>query len=118
VNSYQIGVVVGTVFGISGVSGSTAGQSTILDWAAWTAGFTGFQLTASFKMTVCLNPGNYCASKSATDWFTTIPILGGQVTASNTFLVGYVPAGSYTISAQLLDSGQDVADGSGQVTIS
>jgi hypothetical protein len=117
VSSYEVGVLVGTIYGISGVSGSTTGPATVIDWTAIGLAFA-FGISGSFTMTVCLNgPSSHCTSKSQDQWFASVPILGSQVTATNSFQLAYVPSGSYSISVTLTDNGANPATGSGSMTV-
>lgn len=117
VQSYEISVVVGTVFGVSSVSGSTIGQSRILDFPALGGGFVPPVLVGSFKMTVCVG-GSHCSSASSSTWFPSVPVVNGQtVTATNTFTVGYVPSGLQPITVVLTQNGQTAATGSGSVCV-
>lgn len=110
VDSWTVSAFVVNDYGISSVSPQVTGQSTILD-AGVLGGIGGPALEATFTMTVCV--GSHCASKSAAEWFPTVPVLnGGHLTVSNSFNIGYVPTGTYTVTAQLTQSGNDVADGS------
>lgn len=110
VDSWTVSAVFVNDFGISAVNPSVTGQSTILDVGVL-GGLGAPALEATFQMTVCV--GSHCASKSAAEWFPTVPILnGGHLTVSNTFNIGYVPKGTYTVTAQLTQNGADVADGS------
>jgi hypothetical protein len=119
VSSYEIPLAVGDAFGITSVTGHTTGGSTLIDWTALGIGFPSIE--AQFKMTVCETPaggGPTCTSESASQWFPSIPILnGGQVTSTNSFVLGFVSPGSYGITVQLTDGGSVVATGSGSTCV-
>lgn len=116
VTAQEIPLLIGSYFSISSVQGSVKGPATLIDWGA--ASFALPALHATFTMTVCLNPGNHCTSKSASQWFTSIPVINGaSVSATNTFTLGYIPSGQYSISVTLTQSGSTVATGSGSVTV-
>ena len=119
VTAEEVSLVVADVFTISSVSGSTTGGSTVIDYAA--ASVLGISLpsvVSTFTMTVCLNPGNHCAQKSQSQWFPTVPFVNGQqLQATNSFVIGYVPSGHYSIAVTLSQSGQSVATGSASVCV-
>lgn len=119
VDSYEVGVLVGAVFGITSVNGATTGPATVLDWAglfAHTNSVT-FGVTLAWTMTVCLDgPTHLCDTKSTTQWFGSVPFLGSQVTASNSFAFAYVPNGAYNVSVTLTGNGQS-ATGSGSFCV-
>lgn len=116
VQSYEVSFIVANDYGISSVGSNVLGQSTVIDWNA-----LGLQLPSLYSiytMTVCLNPGNHCASKGSSSWFPTVPFVNGQqIFATNQFTVGYVPSGNYSISVNLVSSGSTLASGTGSVSV-
>lgn len=109
VNSYEVGVLVGAVFGISSVSGVSTGQATVIDWGGLVAHANSFTygVSLAWSMTVCLEgPTHVCGTKSTDQWFGSVPFIGSQVTATNSFAFAYLPAGNYTISVTLTGNGQ------------
>ncbi|MDE1821570.1 MAG: hypothetical protein KGI98_12085 [Euryarchaeota archaeon] len=118
VQNSDTAILVGNVYTITGVSGQTAGQSRIIDWQAIGLGFAPPAISATLTEKVTLSNGQ-SVSKSANALFPSVPVLNGQpLTASDTFTLGYVPTGTYTIQAELDQSGVgQVATGSGTVTV-
>lgn len=118
VSTYEVGVLVGTVFGVDGVSGGSVSPATVLDWQGFGLGFS-WGLSQSWTMRVCLTDSAHtiCTQKSASQWFGSVPVLGSQVTATNSFELAYVPSGHYTIDATLTGNGGQSASGSGSVTV-
>lgn len=116
VESYEVSAILVNVFGITSVQAHVAGQATLLDWGATGLGISGPALESQFVMTVCV--GSHCTSKTRTEWFPTVPFVNGaQITASDSFTVGYVPAGSYSVTVTLTQSGSNVASGSTSVVV-
>ena len=122
---YNVSVTVGTQeislllvndFSITGVSGQTTGQSTILDLGTLLS-LAPPALQATFTETVCV--AGHCASRDASSWFTTVPVInGGHLESTNTFAIGYVPATcDATISVTLSQSGSTVATGSATMNV-
>ena len=116
VTAQEVSLIFVNVFSISSVQAHVTGSSTLLDWG----GLLGIglpALSATFEMTVCLG-ANHCTSKSATQWFPTIPIINGaSVSATTQFALGYIPAGQYSISVTLTQNGGTVATGSGSICV-
>lgn len=117
VESTELSLILLTSYTITGTSGSTTGTSAILDWAAFGLAFGPPALAAVFTMTVCVE--GHCASKSQTQWFPSVPFINGAtLTATDTFLIGYVPAASQTpITVTLTQSGNVVAQGGGVMCV-
>lgn len=119
VGSYEVGVLVGAVFGITSVNGATTGPATILDWSGLFAHSNSvtFGVSLAWTMTVCLNgPTGVCDTKSTDQWFGSVPFIGSQVTASNSFSFAYLPDGNYSVSVTLTGNGQS-ATGSGSFCV-
>jgi hypothetical protein len=119
VQSYEISLILANDFGISSVQGNVQGQATVIDWGILGLGIGPPAISATFVMTVCVIDSSHCASKSASQWFPTVPIInGGKLTATDNFIIGYVPGQCQApITVQLTQNGADVADGSGTVDI-
>ena len=119
VESYEVGVLVGAVFGINSVNGATTGPATVIDWSglfAHTNSVT-WGVTLAWTMTVCVSgPTSVCDTKSTTQWFGSVPFIGSQVTASNSFAFAYLNDGTYSISVTLTGNGQS-ATGTGSMTV-
>lgn len=116
VGASEYSLVIANYFTVSVNSAQVTGQSPILDWSAWGLGVAPPALQATFVMTVCIE--GHCASKSRSEWFPTVPVINGNsVTASDTFVVGYVPSSStpVTVSVTLTQNGGTVASGSGSL---
>jgi len=121
VSSYEVGVLVGAVFGITSVSGGVSGAATVLDWGGLIAhqDSVTWGVSLSWTMNVCLigsSGAQHCDTKSTGQWFGSIPFLGSQLTATNNFAFAYIPADSYSIQVTLTGNGQS-ASGSGSVTV-
>ena len=115
VTSWTVSALIVNEYGISAVNPSVDGQSTILDFGVL-GGLSGPALQATYDMTVCV--GSHCTSKSASVWFPTVPILnGGQLSVTNTFTIGYVPSGTYPVTATLQVGGSTVASGSSSICV-
>ena len=114
VTTRAIALLLATDYAVTGVSGTTLGQSTLLDWGV--AGLAWGGLYTTFTMTVCVGSG-HCATKSASVWFQSVPVVNGEsVYATNDFKVGYVPGGEQPISVTFTGGGQ-TATGSGTMCV-
>lgn len=117
VTSSELSLLIVSDYNIVSVNGQTTGQSAILDWSAFGLGLTGPSLVSGFTMQVCVGQ-SHCASKSATVWFPTLPIISGQsIEATDVFTIGYVPGGNQPISVSLTDGGNQVASGTGSLCV-
>lgn len=116
VTSSEVPLVVATLFSINSVSGSTLGSATIVDWGGVGLGFAWGSLQSTFSMTVCVGNG-HCSTKTASQWFPSLPNGQSSVSATNDFIIGYVPGGQAPISVTLTDNGQTVATGSGSMCV-
>lgn len=100
-------------YGINGVSPSTTGNSAVLDWSALCFICTSF-ITSSLSLKVCV--GTHCNTISETK-FNSIADVEIGYTVTDSVTVGYVPAGTYSVTATLYSSGSVAATGSGSVTV-
>lgn len=112
--STEVPLVIATYFQINSVDAKVSGQATVLDVGALS--LAGPALQATFSMTVCV--GSQCTTASSSQWFPSVPIVNGaQVTATNTFTVGYVPGGQQHVTATLYQNGQSVASGDSSICV-
>ena len=95
---------------ISSVVTVTAGSATILDING--LGIVWFTATSSISLQVCA--GTHCKTVDETKLFPTVPT-NLNFGATSTVTLGYVPGGSYSVTAVLTVNGAN--QGSGQTTV-
>lgn len=115
VNYVEVPAFVATVYGVTGVSGSTTGSSPFINWGN-SLNVQVFQVSSTYSAKTCV--GNQCSTLYGNQWFSSIPVAnGGSITASDTFSIGGVPPGHQTITTSLSSNGQVVATGSGTMCV-
>lgn len=115
----EVSYIIQNYFSITSVQGQTNGAATLLDWGGWFAGLnTGPPaLEAQFSATVCVG-GTHCSTKTASQWFPTVPFINGaSLSSSDTFNLAQVPGGTQQITVTLSQSGSQVASGSGSMCV-
>lgn len=118
VTFYEVSLVVHTVYGVSSVSGSTAGPSPAVSLGnSLSVSIPG--VLASYVATVCVGAGtSHCAQQSSSQWFPSVPFVNGaKLEATDTFDVGNVPAGQQPITVNLAVDGSVQATGSGSMCV-
>ena len=113
VSMTEVQVVLVSYYQVNSVSPVVSGPSTIINWAA--LGFTFLQVSAQFKLTVSLSNGQ-SATASETKFLPSLPT-NTNLGVTDTLTIGYVPAGSYAVTATLTDNGQSVGSGSGSINV-
>lgn len=119
VTNLEVSLVVATYFQVTAVNPHVIGKATILDWQAWGLGFATPTLSSQFTETVQLSgPSSYSASKTQIQWLNSVPVVNGQqLTATDSFYLGYVGPGAYAVNVNLQQGGTSVASGSGSLTV-
>lgn len=110
----EVSLLLTTYFTIGSASGHVTGQSTVLDWSGWLAGFTSPTLSATFTETVQL--GGESSSKTVSQLLPTLPT-NTNLGATNTFTLTYVPQGEQVGSVTLYENGSPIAEGSFSVCV-
>jgi hypothetical protein len=103
--------VLGSYYSVNGVSATTTGYSSLLNWGA--LGFT-TGLTASDILTVSI--AGHTAQKGEDQLLPTLSI--GDHTATDSVTVGYVPMGEQTVTATLTVNGQQQGSSSTTTDVS
>lgn len=116
VGTTELSLLVTTYFQVTGISGVTTGQSTLLNWGGYGLGFAPPVLDAIYTLTVCV--GGQCGSIHGNQFAPSVPLVNGATySASNVVFVGYVPGGEQPITVALSQNGQQVASGSGTMCV-
>jgi hypothetical protein len=113
VTSISIFGVQAAHYSISNVNPTTTGNSAVFDWAAACAICSSF-ITSNLKLEVCV--GSHCNTIAETQLNSIANVeVGDSVTDQVT--VGYVPAGTYSVTVTFTSGGSTAATGSGSVTV-
>lgn len=110
---FEVPAIITQYFQITGTSAQTTGQSTILDWSAWLAGFAPPALQGEFRLVLSSDSGQSATLSSGE----ILPTLQGGI-ATDSATLAYVPAGAHVFSAILTENGDTVASSSTSLQVS
>jgi hypothetical protein len=106
----EVQSIVAVYYSVDSVSARTTGASSVIDING--LGIVWFTATSEISLQVCA--GTHCKTVDETKLFPTVPT-NLNFGATATVTLGYVPQGSYTVTATLTVNGAN--QGSGQTTV-